>query len=188
MELCKKNIKTSRLGVANDSSVFLTTLKHSIVSKISPGAVETTLKIGTNNLQKMLILIGRRRRPKKFGLFPPHISRPWGGIFFSPPYSETLGGKFEFLPPHISRPRGEIKVFPPHMGGKKPAAGGKFWGFWPLKCSKSLRKIHFRTWKGLRKPKKFPPAAGYLPLETYKFRHLRRAIFNVNPFSNAPKV
>ena len=91
--ICAKNIKTSRLGVANDSSVFLTTLKHSIVSKISPGAVETTLKIGTNNLQKMLILIGRRRRPKNFGLFPPTFRDPGGEIFFSPPYSETLGGK-----------------------------------------------------------------------------------------------
>ena len=102
---CVKNINTSRLGVANDSSVFLTTLKHSIVSKISPGAVETTLKIGTNNLQKMLILIGRRRRPKKIGLFPPHF--------------ETLGGKFSFPPPHISRPWGGNDFgLPPHMGGE----------------------------------------------------------------------
>ena len=71
---CVKNIKTSRLGVANDSSVFLTTLKHSIVSKISPGAVETTLKIGTHNLQNNTYF----DRPRKKCELSPLTFRDFG--------------------------------------------------------------------------------------------------------------
>ena len=107
-----------------------------------------------------------------WSFFDPRLQHLWGGVLFFSHY----GGEIEFqtfLPPHISRPRGgkssfcplifwdpggAIILFPPHNGGgQKPAAGGKFSGFDPLKCQISFTKMYL----DISNPKNFPPAAGY---------------------------
>ena len=64
-------------------------------------------------------------------------------------------------------PWGEKKVFfSPHLGGEKPAAGGKFWGFGPLKDSNPLTENVF--WK-LKTPK-FSACGGLIVLPKIHFR------------------
>ena len=70
-------------------------------------------------------------------LFPPHISRPWGG-------------NSVYFPPIFRDPGGEIQLFPPHVGGKSGRRRRKILRIWRSEMLNFLYKNVFQRLKSLK--------------------------------------
>ena len=82
--------------------------------------------------------------------FPPWWGGNGNLKIISPPYFETLGGKFGLFPPHISRPWGGNSVISPHVGGKSGRRRRKILRIWRSEMLNFLYKNVFQRLKSLK--------------------------------------